>query len=335
MNGITFSRVLTPLCALLFVSVPASAQIDITGSYTNLMHEDYIERGPGSFLGDYTGVPLTDDGRAKALNYTSNMPSTVERQCLAQSPWIMLHRPLGLRIWNEVDHDGTVIAFVLGGNYLRADVRIWMDGRPHPSPNARHPTAGFTTGKWEGDTLTARTTHAKTQWIRRGVGIPGSDHSTFTIHITPHDDLLTLTVIQEDPFYLTEPYVVSRVWRKNPRGSQGAGRVICNTANEIPRLEDSGIVPHYLQGQNPEEDYMARTFNVPQKAAMGYAETTYPEYRKQIRDTYAPPADCWTRGPGYCCAWIERQGLPGGAPNLTCNDGGFGRLGPRGRRSAE
>ena len=210
MNGITFTRALMSLCALLAVSVPAFAQMDIAGSYTNLMHEDYIERGPGSFLGDYTGVPLTDDGRAKALNYTSNMPSTVERQCLAQSPWIMLHRPLGLRIWSEVDHDGTVIAWVLGGNYLRADVRIWMDGRPHPSPNAQHPTAGFTTGKWEGDTLTARTTHVKTMWIRRGVGLPGSDQSTFTIHITPHDDLLTLMVIQEDPVYLTEPYVLEQ-----------------------------------------------------------------------------------------------------------------------------
>ena len=80
MNGIAFTRALMPLCALLAMSVPAFAQMDIAGSYTNLMHEDYIERGPGSFLGDYTGVPLTDDGRAKALNYTSNMPSTVERQ---------------------------------------------------------------------------------------------------------------------------------------------------------------------------------------------------------------------------------------------------------------
>jgi len=335
MNGIAFTRALMTLCAVLGMSVPAFAQIDISGSYSNLMHEDYIERGPGSFLGDYTGVPLTDEGRAKALNYTSSQPSTVERQCLAQSPWIMLHRPLGLKIWSEADYDGTVIAWVMGGNYLRADIKIWMDGRPHPSPNAQHLSGGFNTGKWEGDTLTVRTTHAKTQWIRRGVGIPGSDQSTFTTHITRHDDLLTLMVIQEDPVYLTEPYIVSRVWRKNPRAGQGGGRVICNTANEIPRLEDSGIVPHYLQGQNPEEDYMARTFNLPQEAAMGYAETTYPEYRNTIKDTYTPPTDCWTRAPGYCCAWIERQGLPGGAPNLTCNDGGFGVLGPRGRRPVE
>ena len=39
--------------------------------------------------------------------------------------------------------------------------------------------------------------------------------------------------------------------------------------------------------------------------------------------------------PGYCCGWIERQGLPGGAPGLTCNDGGFGDLGPPRRDATE
>lgn len=329
-------RVTSVLVVALAVSAPAFAQYNLTGSYTNMMHEDYIERGPGSFMGDYTGVPLTDEGRAKALTYTSNQPSMRERQCLAQSPWIMLHRPGGVRIWSELDENDRVIAWVLAGNYLAGEIKIWMDGRPHPSENAWHPTGGFTTGKWEGDTLTLRATHVKTAWIRRGVGLPGSDDSTFTVHITPHDEFLTLTVIQEDPYYLSEPYVVTRVWRRNPRARGGGGLPpICSTGNEVPYLEDSGIVPHYLPGQNPNEDYMARTLNVPQAAAMGHAETTYPEYRKIIRDSYTPPADCWTRAPGYCCGWIEERGFPGGAPNLTCNDGGFGVLGPRGRRTVE
>jgi hypothetical protein len=75
-------------------------------------------------------------------------------------------------------------------------------------------------------------------------------------------------------------------------------------------------------------------FNLPKEAAMGYAETLYPEYRKKIKGTYVPPAECSARPPGYCCGWIETQGRPGGAPNLTCHDGGFGTLGPRGRRPA-
>jgi hypothetical protein len=81
-------------------------------------------------------------------------------------------------------------------------------------------------------------------------------------------------------------------------------------------------VPHYLPGQNPEADFMTRTYNIPVEAAMGHAETLYPEYRKKLKGLYTPPTSC----DRYCCGWIERQGLPGGAPNLACNDGGFGDL---------
>ena len=318
--------------ALLLAGVPAEAQFELTGGYIAVMHEDYIERGPGSFLGDFSGMPLTDEGRAKALLYTSNQPSTLERQCLAQSAGVFQYRPVAMRIWSEIDAGGRVAAWVIGGDYLRGDIRIWMDGRPHPSPNARHTEGGFATGKWEGDTLAVHVTHLKTAWIRRGVGIPASDATTIDMYFTRRDNVLTVTTIQEDPYYLTEPHVVSRIFQWNPRAGDAA-RQPCNTANEIPTLEDTGKVPHYLPGQNPEADYMVRTFNIPKEAAMGYAETLYPEYRKKIKATYKLPATCSERAPGYCCGWIERQGLPGGAPNLTCNDGGFAELGPRGRRS--
>src|SRR5215216_6419565 len=311
-------------------STPAFAQVELNGSYSIRMYEDYIERGPGSFLGDFTGMPMSDEGRAKALLYTSNLPSTIERQCLPQAPWVGLYRPLGMRIWSEVDEDGRVVAWKIEGDYLRDTLTIWMDGRPGPPANTLRTGAGFSSGRWEGDTLTVRTTNVKTAWIRRGNGIPGSDLSTYTVHITRHDDLLTLLVIQEDPIYLSEPHVVSRVWKFDPRANQG-GRSICNTANEIPRLQDTGIVPHYLPGQNPEADFMMRTYNLPKEAALGYAESLYPEYRKKLKGIYTPPASC----DRYCCGWIERQGLPGAAPGLSCNDGGLGDLHPTARSKSE
>jgi hypothetical protein len=255
----------------------------------------------------------------------------IERQCLAWEPFIMQYRGRDLVIWKEVDDSANVVAWLIGGDFLSGTKTIWMDGRPQPSENAVHPAGGFITGKWEGDTLTAQMTHVKTAWIRRGTGIPGSDLATFTVHITRHEDLLTIVTIDEDPVYLTEPHVVSRVGRLNPRATNGLSD-LCETENQIPRLEDSGIVPYYRPGQNPEADHMTRDYNIPREAAMGYAETLYPEYRKKIRNTYKAPSSC-TR---YCCGWIEVQGLPGGAPNLTCNDGGFGLLGPRGQpRSPE
>src|SRR5918912_272653 len=98
---------------MLAVPVHAFAQVDLTGSWAPRLYEDYIEGGPGSDLGDFTGMPMNDEARAKALLYTSNLPSTVERQCLPQAPWVVQYRPRGISIWAEEDRDGQVIAWKL------------------------------------------------------------------------------------------------------------------------------------------------------------------------------------------------------------------------------
>ena len=138
MKRIGLTQLLTFGTALLVLASPAAAQIELSGVYSTRMYEDYIERGPGEFMGNFSGMPLSDEGRAKALLYTSNLPSIIERQCLAQSAGILQYRPVGFRIWSELDEEGAVRAWVISGDNLRGDIRIWMDGRPHPSPNAQH-----------------------------------------------------------------------------------------------------------------------------------------------------------------------------------------------------
>src|SRR5207244_4087135 len=103
--------------ALTAASAPAFAQVELSGSYAIRMYEDYIERGPGSYMGDFTGMPMSDEGRAKVLLYTSSLLFTIERQCLAQSPWVGQYWLLGLWIWSEID-DGRVMVWVLTSNYL-------------------------------------------------------------------------------------------------------------------------------------------------------------------------------------------------------------------------
>jgi len=66
MKRFAFGRVAAAAAALLAVSAPAWAQIELTGSYVPRMYEDFNERGPGSDMGDFTGVPMTDEARAKA-----------------------------------------------------------------------------------------------------------------------------------------------------------------------------------------------------------------------------------------------------------------------------
>ena len=300
--------------ALMVISVPAFAQIELTGSWAPRLHEDWMERCCGRDLGDYTGLAINDEARAKALSWDASLNSLRERQCLFFSPWAGQFQPQGVRIWSELDESGRVLAWKLSGNVQKDVVTIWMDGRPHPSANAFYPFSGFTTGQWEGDTLTAYTTHMKTAVLRRANGVPKSDQATATIHITRHDDLLTIVTIEEDPVYLTEPLVISRTFQLDPRLNMEKWTT-CEAVTEIERLEGSGIVPHYLPGTSPGVDYMARTYRLPQEAAMGHAETLYPEYRKKIKDGYAPPAACGR----YCCGWLSvASGSANPAPNIKC-----------------
>ena len=321
MSRLTLARVVVVLCALLAPSATASAQIDLTGSWNSRLHEDWMERCCGRDLADYTGIGITEEARAKALSWDASQNSLRERQCLLFSPWTGQFQPQGMRMWSETDAKGDIIAWKLSGNVQKDVVTIWMDGRPHPSPNAFHAFSGFTTGKWEGDTLTAYTTHMKTAILRRSNGIPKSDRATATIHITRHDDLLTVVTIEDDPINLTEPLFISRTFLLDPRGNIGQWDE-CNAVTEIPRLEGSGIVPSFLPGENPSEKYISQTYNIPQEAAMGYAETLYPEYRKKLKDMYKAPAACGR----YCCGWLSvGGGSANPAPTLTCNDtpGGF------------
>jgi hypothetical protein len=312
----TVTRVVLAVCALLAFSAPASAQIDLAGSWDTRLHEDWMERCCGRDLGDYTGIALNDEARAKALSWDASLNSLRERQCLLFAPWTNQFQPRGVRIWNEIDDTGNVLAWKIGGNTQRDVVTIWMDGRPHPSANAFHDFSGFTTGHWNGDTLVAVTTHIKTAATRRSNGMPKSDLATTMVYLTRHDDLLTIVTIDEDPVYLAEPLFISRTYQLEPRGNI-AFYEQCNAVTEIPRLEGSGVVPSYLDGENPNRNFMADTYHIPQEAAMGYAETLYPEYRKKLKDTYKAPEACGR----YCCGWLSvGGGSANPAPTLSCND---------------
>ena len=96
-----------------------------------------------------------------------------------------------IRLSKIVDPDsGRLIAYSLQGSYGRPRT-IWMDGRPHPSDLAPHTWAGFSTGRWERNTLVVTTTHIKAGWLQRN-GAPTSDLATMTEFFTRYDDYLLL-----------------------------------------------------------------------------------------------------------------------------------------------
>lgn len=260
-------------------------------------HQDWMERLPGPDPVDYVGLPINDAAREKALLFDYSIMSQQEHQCGYYTPFYNAIGPQGLKIWSENDpvRGNRVVAWRMSG-FIDIDVTtIWMDGRPHPSPNTYYPYGGFTTGKWEGDVLTTYTTHIKSGYIRRN-GAPSSDKATMVQHIYRHGDLLTIMSRLEDPVYLTEPYVVSRTWKLDHRANIAATSSACEPILESSRFDTPGLVPHHMPGKNPFVDEVSKMYNLPVEAVLGGAETMYPEYRKKLKDKVKRPDKC-TR---YC-----------------------------------
>ncbi|MBI4262977.1 MAG: hypothetical protein HY657_01250, partial [Acidobacteria bacterium] len=50
---------------LVVVGSPAFAQVDLTGVWNPIMHEDQVERVPGPTVGDFLGLPINDAARMR------------------------------------------------------------------------------------------------------------------------------------------------------------------------------------------------------------------------------------------------------------------------------
>jgi hypothetical protein len=185
-----------------------------------------------------------------------------------------------LRIWEERDPQSQrVIAIRQYIQNYEQNRTIWMDNRPHPPEGAAHTWMGFSTGKWEGNILTVYTTHIKDGWVRRN-GLPESDQATLVEHFIRHGNMFTHVSIVTDPVYLSEPLIKSEDFLQViPEGQNWV--YPCESVVEIQRPR--GAVPHYLPGENPFLKDFASHLKIPLEAALGGAETMYPEYREKMK----------------------------------------------------
>ena len=256
---------------------------DLTGIWQMRLHEDFPERIPGPELGDYLGLPINESARRWAESWDPSRITLPEEQCRVHtSPYI--HRgPLNMRIWSE-KHPTTqqIQAIKIYISTYEQTRTIWMDGRPHPGPNAAHTWMGFSTGAWEGDMLTVTTTHIKQNWHRRN-GLPQSDRTTMTDRFIRTGDVLTHITITTDPVWLTEPLVKSQNFVLSPRELPQTNWIwVCQPVVEIAGRPE-GEVPAYLPGENPFLDEFRKRHNLPEIATRGGAETMYPEFASKLK----------------------------------------------------
>jgi hypothetical protein len=265
------------LLAALAMPSRAFAQIDLSGVWAPIFHEDQPERVPGPDVGDYAGLPINDAARLKADTWDASLLTLLEHQCKPHPSTYGFRGVGNLRITPDFD-DATqrMVKINTQIQWMEQKREIWMDGRPHPPDYAAHTWQGFSTGRWEGPVLVVNTTHLKVGWMRRN-GLALSDRATMEERFIRHGDLLTHIYMISDPVYLTEPLVKTNGFRLTTNGV--VDPYPCESVDEVIRAK--GVVPSHLPGTNQASEEFAANHHLSVEGVRGGAETALPEFAKR------------------------------------------------------
>lgn len=95
-------RAFVAILMLLGGRATAFAELDLSGMWANRLHEDFMSRAPGPRIGDYMGIPLNDECRARADAWQISIQTMPERQCILYTSQCIVMGPQSFKMLPEV-----------------------------------------------------------------------------------------------------------------------------------------------------------------------------------------------------------------------------------------
>lgn len=210
-----------------------TALFDPTGYWVSVVSEDWRWRMLTPPKGDYASIPLNDEGRRVADNWDPALQSADER-CRQHGAAGGMRIPGRLHIeWEDNDT-------------LRIDLDAGMQTRrlhfgEERTDQQRSSLQGDSRARWHkqlqsgglaiarrvpggpGGTLIVLTDNMTGGYLRSN-GVPYSENARLTEYFNRFehrngDSWLLVTSVVEDPTYLTEPFIVSTHFKREPGGA--------------------------------------------------------------------------------------------------------------------
>ena len=217
----------------------AAAPVDLTGYWVSVVTEDWRWRMVTPSRGDFAGVPLNAAGRKLGAAWDPARDEADGSQCKAYGAAAIMRVPTRLHItWHddttlkiETDAGTQTRLLHFGGTPPQGAKPTWQGyssaqweqplrgpGPPDFLPIALNPRAG--TG---GRSLEVVTTNLRAGYLRKN-GVPYGDTTVvreFFVLSTERngDTWFVVTTIVEDPQYLSQPFVTSTNFKKQPDDS--------------------------------------------------------------------------------------------------------------------
>jgi hypothetical protein len=213
----------------------SAAPIDLTGYWVSVVTNEWRWRMLTPAKGDYAVLPINAEARKIADTWDPARDEAAGEQCKSYGAAVIMQVPARLRVTWEND------------NALRIDTdagtqtRLFRFGQT-PPPASEPTWQGSSVAEWQvargrgreassapgsqtrTGSLKVVTTNLRPGYLRKN-GVPYSGRTTVTEYFTRVTDgagtpYLNVTVIVEDPQYLTGPYIRSMQFKREPDASK-------------------------------------------------------------------------------------------------------------------
>ena len=144
--------------------------------------------------GDFAGLKLKPAAIEQVKKYDYSQELKRENTCVPPSVVFYMQAPFPMEVYQGRD----LIVFKM--EYFDMYRVVFLDGRPHPPESAPHSKSGFSTGKWDGDTLVVETSHIEPGTFMNN-GFSHSAHIKLSerFRVSADGKTLWLTQLYEDP----------------------------------------------------------------------------------------------------------------------------------------
>jgi hypothetical protein len=176
-----------------------AAPVDFTGYWVSVVTEDWRWRMVTPIKGDFASIPLNAEGRKIGMAWDPAKDEAAGEQCKAYGAAALMRVPGRLHI-------------------------TWEDERPVRGSGAPQAGLGATREGNQGRSLEVVTTQMRPGYLRKN-GPPYSGSTVLKEYFDLSkerngDTWFVVTTVVEDPQYLTEPFVTSTNFKKEPDGSK-------------------------------------------------------------------------------------------------------------------
>jgi hypothetical protein len=215
------------------VSARASAPIDLTGYWVAIVNEDWRYRMITPPKGDYRGVPITKEALQIVNAWDPAADEAAGDQCKSYGAAAIMRVPGRLHVaWQDdetlrIDFDAGTQTRLLrfASAAARQEKPSWQG---HSGARWERPQAGRGANPAapppRGGSLTVVTTNMRAGYLRKN-GVPYSENARLTeyfdVAAQPNGtQLLVVTIVVDDPQYLTQPFIVSSHFKKEADASK-------------------------------------------------------------------------------------------------------------------